>query len=35
MVEEALHATEGSRVEAARMLGISRTTLLKKMNAEP
>jgi DNA-binding NtrC family response regulator len=35
MVEEALHATEGSRVDAARMLGISRTTLLKKLNAEP
>jgi DNA-binding NtrC family response regulator len=35
MVDEALHVTEGSRVEAARMLGISRTTLLKKMNMEP
>lgn len=34
MVEEALHATDGSRVEAARMLGISRTTLLKKLNVE-
>ena len=34
MVEEALHATEGSRTDAARMLGISRTTLLKKLNME-
>lgn len=34
VVEEALHATGGSRVDAARLLGISRTTLLKKLNME-
>ncbi len=35
MIEEALHATDGNRLLAARMLGISRTTLLKKLNMEP
>ena len=34
VIEEALHATEGNKVLAARMLGISRTTLLKKLNLE-
>lgn len=32
MINEALHATDGNKAMAARMLGISRTTLVKKMN---
>jgi DNA-binding NtrC family response regulator len=34
MVEEALHASNGNRRMAARILGISRTTLLKKLAPE-
>jgi DNA-binding NtrC family response regulator len=34
MVEEALHASNGNKAMAARILGISRTTLLKKLNSE-
>jgi DNA-binding NtrC family response regulator len=34
MVEEALHASNGNKRMAARILGISRTTLLKKLNSE-
>ena len=34
IVEEALHASNGNKAMAARILGISRTTLLKKLNSE-